>query len=215
MNALEHGLILEDHPDARIWLSEAVLAAFPGIELATCTTLKDSLKNVEARSPHLALVDLQLPDGSGLDLIERLNAGHPDCIVVVATVYEDDSHLFSALRAGAHGYVLKDEPQDSVAHMLRGIVAGQPALSPKIARRLLNHFRPEPESAAVRLTEREEDVLSLLAKGFTVKKVAELLEISPNTAAGYVKTIYRKLNISSRAEATLEATQRGLVGRSM
>lgn len=115
------------------------------------------------------------------------------------------------MRAGANGYVLKDEARATVVDMLLGIVAGRPALSPKIARRLLNHFRPVEAAGTVGLTEREQDVLALLAKGFTVKKVADLLEITPNTAAGYVKVIYRKLNISSRAEAALEATQRGLV----
>ena len=210
---MQHGFILEDHAEARAWLTDAVRKAFPGIEIAACATLQQGYDALEAQSPALALVDLQLPDGAGVDMIARLNAEHPDCVVIVATVYEDDAHLFAALRAGAHGYVLKDEPQPAVVELLLGTVAGRPALSPKIARRLLDHFRPDAASVSDGLTEREQDVLALIAKGFTVKKVAELLEISPNTAAGYVKIIYRKLNISSRAEATLEATQMGLVDR--
>lgn len=215
MNDIEHGLILEDHADAREWLAQAVVGAFSGIDLVSCVTVGDAITTADECALQLALVDLQLPDGSGIELIEHLNQHQPECLVIVATVYEDDTHLFSALRAGAHGYVLKDEPQESVRQMLHGIVAGRPALSPKIARRLLDHFRPEESVSQPALTEREEDVLALLAKGFTVKKVADLLEISPNTAAGYVKTIYRKLNISSRAEATLEASHRGLVGSSI
>lgn len=208
-----HGFILEDHAGAREWLASAMRSAFPGVELVKTERLKDGFQQVSEQAPQLALIDLQLPDGSGIDMIRHLNETTPECVVVVATVFEDDSHLFSALRAGAQGYVLKDEAQDAVVGMLLGIVAGRPALSPKIARRLLDHFRPETNDMAVGLTDREEEVLTLLAKGLTVRSVAEFLEISPNTAAGYVKTIYRKLNISSRAEATLEATQRGLVGK--
>ncbi|MCR9261055.1 MAG: response regulator transcription factor [Pseudomonadaceae bacterium] len=213
MNSPGLALILEDHEDARAWLSAAVTAAFPGVELAQCPTLESALSELDRQVPWLAIVDLQLPDGSGLRLIERLSVHRDACTIVVTTVFEDDAHVFAALRAGAQGYLLKDEPQASVVTMLAGIIEGRPALSPKIARRVLDHFhRAAPEVPEASLTEREQDVLALLAKGFTVKKVADLLEISPNTAAGYVKTIYRKLQVSSRAEATLEARRRGLIG---
>ena len=131
---------------------------------------------------------------------------------MVTTIFEDDGHLFPALRAGAQGYVLKDLPQEQLAAMLVGIERGQPPLSPSIARRLLSFFNPPVPAASPDenpLTERETEVLRLIAKGFSVPKVAEQLGISRNTTAGYLKDIYRKLQVNSRAEATLAAARRG------
>jgi DNA-binding NarL/FixJ family response regulator len=172
------------------------------------------LRGVAAKPP-LALIDLGLPDGSGLQIIEALKRDVPNCVTVVSTVFDDDAHLFPALRAGAQGYVLKDEPIESLATMLTGIVSGQPPLSPSIARRLLRHFQPlgstPTGSNDSELTARETEVLRLIAKGFTVPQVADTLTLTRNTVAGYLKDIYRKLRVSTRAEATLEAARRGLV----
>jgi len=137
---------------------------------------------------------------------------------VVATMFDDDAHLFPALRAGAQGYVLKDETESELVRLLVGISNGQPPLSASIARRVLMHFAAiAPQSAPAtitgeHLTERESDTLKLIAKGFNVPKIAELLGISKHTVAGYVRDVYRKLSVSSRAEATMAAAQRGLVG---
>lgn len=203
-------LVIEDLPDARAWLQDAASEAFPDAAVVGVGTLAEALDELKSRSPDLALVDLGLPDGSGQDFILAATGSSPDTISVVTSIFGDDSHLFSALRAGARGYVLKDRSRESLADMLRGIVEGKPPLSPTIARRLLNHFR-EPESEDAGLTAREREVLTLLAKGLTVAGVAELLGITANTASGYVKNVYRKLNVSCRAEATLEAARRGLI----
>lgn len=106
--------------------------------------------------------------------------------------------------------MLKDRSRDALVEMLRGIVDGKPPLSPSIARRLLGHFH-DPDAVGCDLTPREREVLTLLAKGLTVSHVGDLLGITSNTASGYVKNVYRKLNVSTRAEATLEAVRRGLV----
>jgi DNA-binding NarL/FixJ family response regulator len=133
----------------------------------------------------------------------------------VATVFDDDGHLFPALRAGAEGYLLKDQAQAAVADALRGMGEGRPPLSPSIARRLLSHFRPvaaaAPTHSEITLTTRETDVLQAIAKGYTVHQVAGLLTLSPHTVAGYLKDVYRKLAVGNRAEATLEAARRGLI----
>jgi DNA-binding NarL/FixJ family response regulator len=168
----------------------------------------------------LALVDWSLPDGDGGQLIKALVAARPDAVVIVATIHDDDAHVFPALRAGATGYILKSQPAQVVVAQLQRIEQGEPALSPSIAARVLQHFRNQPstraddpvEDASVQqLTERELDVLRLIAKGFKSSEVAELLGLSSHTVTGYVRDIYRKLGISSRAEATLEAARRGLV----
>jgi len=207
---MARGLVLEDLPESQTWLRNVLEGAFPGMETPVAAPLADARDLTARVRPDIALVDLGLPDGSGVELIQLLNRDHPDCTCVVTTIFDDDQHLFPALRAGARGYLLKDQPQETLVTALQGIVHGHPPLSPGIARRLLGFFRPEGTSEAD-LTPREIDVLTCIAKGYTIARVAELLGLSRNTVAGYVKDIYRKLNVSSRAEATLEAARRGFV----
>jgi len=212
------GLVVDDLPEARSWLCDALAHAFPGIDIRAAGSLqsaRDELAREPAWRPAIALIDLGLPDGSGTDLITELRAGDSRVVTVVTTIFDDDSHLFGALKVGADGYVLKDQSRGQLVDMLAGIHAGQPPLSPSIARKLLQVFQEPKQSAAdpeAQLTSREQEVLTLIAKGYTVGRVAELLGITRNTAAGYVKSIYRKLNVSSRAEATLAAARQGLIG---
>ncbi len=205
-------LVVDDLVEARQWLVTALQAAFPGIEVDTAGSLGEALAKIEP-PPALALIDLGLPDGNGTQLIEALRARGAETLCIVSTVFDDDAHLFPALRAGAHGYVLKDRDRDMLAGMLRGIAAGQPPLSPSIARRVLRHFQPLPTGPVdeAALTPRETDVLRLTAKGLTLQGVADALGISRHTVSGYLKDIYRKLSVCTRAEATLEAARRGLV----
>lgn len=221
-------LVVDDLAPARAWLHKALQQAFDGIRIVEVASIAEALQVLKAHATDaqgqdpfdLALIDLGLPDGSGVRIIEALQQrGH--CLCVVSTVFDDDAHVFPALRAGAQGYVLKDLPAAALAQMLRGILEGQPPLSPSIARRLLRQFqatpaeRPsaEPVQQQEILTPRESEVLQLIAKGYTVQQSAITLGLSPHTAAGYVKDIYRKLSINSRAEATMEAARLGLVAR--
>ena len=210
-----HCLIVEDHPDAQRWLASAVEAAFPEVECHLAATLAEA-RGHTSQTFDLALLDIGLPDGNGLDLVEGLvDAGAQ---VIISSVYEDDAHLLQALKNGASGYLLKDHPKEELVELLNGIIVhGRPPLSPQIARKVLKFFSErEPEAETTtdpesNLTTRERDVLTLLAKGYTTRNVAELLDLSPHTVAGYAKTIYRKLNVTRRAEATLEANRLGLV----
>ncbi|WP_271679436.1 response regulator [Thermomonas mangrovi] len=210
--AFASALVVDDLPGARAWLAAAVEAAFPGIAVTLAGSVAEGLARIDP-PPALALVDLGLPDGSGIQLIEALQQRGAGTFCIVATVFDDDAHLFPALRAGAQGYVLKDRDRDALAAMLRGIVDGQPPLSASIARRLLRHFQPAVDAgeAQVPLTPRETEVLRLTAKGLTVGEVATVLALSRHTVSGYLKDIYRKLSVGTRAEATLEAARRGLV----
>lgn len=202
--------ILEDLEETRDWLGEITRAAFPGAALAFATSVAEAKRVLGGRAFDLALIDLGLDDGSGLEILEQL-CGRPGApIAVVTTIFDDDRSLFSALYAGADGYLLKARPPGELTAALVGILAGQPPLSPAISRRLLAHFA-RPDAGDPRLTAREIEVLSLVSKGFTVAATAQALSISPNTVAGYVKEIYRKLQVNSRAEAALEAQRRGLV----
>jgi DNA-binding NarL/FixJ family response regulator len=159
---------------------------------------------------ELALIDLALPDGSGIDLIRHMATAQPDCILVVASLYADDEYLFPALRAGAQGYLLKGEAPAKTAEALQGILRGEPPLSPAIAHRLLRAFRPCPIDPVSPMTPREREILGLVAKGHSVREVATRLSLSHHTVSDHLKRIYRKLNINSRAEAALEAARMGL-----
>lgn len=205
-------LVVEDRPATLQWLKAAVLSAFPAVQIETAESLAEARKLANS-SFDLALIDLELPDGSGVELIAELVNTQPGCVPVVATVYDDDEHLFAALRAGAHGYLLKEQGREDIARLLKGLVRGDAPLSPGIARRLLSVFRQprQPEAGVEPLTGREREVLTCIAKGYSLVEAAGLLGISHNTVAYHVKNIYQKLRINSRAEATLEAARMGLV----
>ena len=210
---LKHSIVVEDLPSSSRWLSQALAEAFAGIEVRTAASLAQARALLREGLPQIALIDLGLPDGSGVELIAQLARSAPECQCIVTTIFADDIHLFPALRAGAQGYLLKDQPREKIVQALKGIVAGEPPLSPVIARRLLNVFTPAAAAASeeARLTPRERETLTLIAKGCKLPEVAQRLAVTRNTAAGFIKSVYRKLNVSSRAEATLEAARMGLV----
>ena len=208
-------LLLEDLPDVAAWLAALLRERFPGIDVAHAPTLTQGLRLLDDDTAFdLALVDLGLPDGNGTALIQALSQRQPGCTIVVTTLFGDDAHVFPALRAGAHGYLLKDQPEEKLAAALDGILRGEPPLSPAIAQRLLRVFNAPPESAhpdTEQLTLREREVLVLVSKGCRLPELAERLQISRHTVSDHLKHIYRKLKVNSRAEATLEAARLGLV----
>lgn len=204
--------ILEDLPESQEWLTRALSLAFPGVVVEVSASVAGARAHLEhCLPPEIALVDLGLPDGSGVAVVEELKRRFPACLCVVASIFNDDAHVFPALRAGAMGYLLKDQPVETIVAALRGIAAGTPPISPAIARRMLAFFQPGGSEQLPELTDRETEVLRLIAKGVTQGECARLLGLSPHTVPGYVKDIYRKLNVSSRAEAALVARDMGLV----
>jgi DNA-binding NarL/FixJ family response regulator len=211
-------LLLEDLPEIRVWLKALVLQVFPRAVVSEASRVHDALGLVSAIPFQLALIDLGLPDGSGVDVVSALRESQPEAQSVVVTIHDDDEHLFPALQAGAFGYILKEQPRELIAEQLQRISSGEPPLSPSIARRVIAHFAAQEKPQAdlmphVQLTERESEVLLRVAKGFTLPEIAVQLELSRHTISDYVKQIYRKLNVSSRAEAALEAQRLGLFRR--
>jgi DNA-binding NarL/FixJ family response regulator len=205
-------LLLEDHTDTRIWLKDLLMEALDGITVLEAETIGEAKLILEGNIINLALLDINLPDGSGIDLARDITATSNDTYIVMTTIFDDDKHLFAALQAGAKGYLLKEQPRTQLIQHIQGILKGEPPLSPSIARRILTYFQDAPvQKSDSCLSKREEEVLTLAAKGYKTKEISKMLEISLNTTAGYLKSIYKKLNISSRAEATLEATKLGLV----
>lgn len=213
-------LVLEDHVETSAWLVSIISATFPGAEVRVARSLREGYALLGALldgpgAPWLALVDLGLPDGSGLEMLRHLAEYAPQTRRVVTTAYGDDAYLLEAISAGAQGYLLKEEEPELLAENLRRIERDEPPLSPSIARRMLAHFggvqRPStPEADLLDLTARETETLSLLARGLTIAEAAHQLGLSAHTVAGYSKIIYQKLHVSTRAEATREAVRRGL-----
>ena len=195
---MKTGLIIEDVPDAQRWLTEALQDVYPKIKIRCAGSLKQALEIVASEDFDIALVDLNLPDGSGVEALKQIRRDSLQTLCIVVTIYDDDQHLFPALQAGAQGYLLKDQSRKQISQRLKGIALGESPLSPAIARRLLSHFSAPEAVPENNLAARETEVLTLIAKGIKLTEVAELLTISRHTAAGYVKEIYRKLNISSQ-----------------
>jgi two-component system nitrate/nitrite response regulator NarL len=241
-------LIVEDNPVARSFLTRVVRESFSDAlvitEAGDLETARRQIgplrEGVQALDPFkLILVDLELPDGNGMELLAELGA-YP-ATKIVTTLYSDDDHLFPALQCGADGYLLKEDRFEVLVEELQKIVRGQPPLSPAIARRLLTHFRHGPGGGSApnntgpvalssgfqssrpmptgrgapldheRLTPRESEVLTYLSKGFTIKEIANLMGIKWFTVNDHIKSIYKKLNVSSRAEAAVLASKQGLV----
>ena len=227
-------LIMEDNPVARSFLCRVVRESFSDAQqIVEAGDLETARRQIQlAGGPtaapgsepfKLILVDLELPDGNGLELLAELSR-YP-ATKVVTTLYSDDDHLFPALQRGADGYLLKEDRFEVLVEELQKIVRGQPPLSPAIARRLLTHFRDGPTPAPAgprpppveqpldheRLTPRETEVLTYLSKGFTIKEIASLMGIKWFTVNDHIKSIYKKLNVSSRAEAAVLASKQGLV----
>lgn len=209
---MKTALILEDMPESQDMLCELAQAAFPGVVTQCAADVAGALELLSRQVFDLALIDLALPDGCGTAVVQALAQRASPCMIVVASLFDDDEHLFPALRAGAQGYLLKDQPFEQLVQQLQGIGAGQPPLSPSVARRLLAHFRPFPEAGGpgTELTPREREVLTLLARGISSAKIGQALGISRHTVGDHVKNLYRKLNISSRAQAALQAQSLGL-----
>jgi DNA-binding NarL/FixJ family response regulator len=204
--------IIEDISETRQWLVGLVKEAFPDCFVKEARDVRQGVQLARGLGQDLALIDLGLPDGSGIDVVQAFKSHQPDALLVVATVMGDDASIMAALSAGAHGYLLKDSPSDLFVSQLAQLKHGFPALSPSIARRIMEHFastnfQPEP---TYDLTAREREVLSLVGRGLRNQEVATTLGLTTHTISGYIKSIYQKLGISTRAQAALKANRMGL-----
>lgn len=204
--------MLEDHPNIQQWVIKLCRKVFPHAVINAAGTVAEAVKAIDSK-PDLLMADLNLPDGRGDTVIAKFKANNKATHCVVLTSFDDDNHLFSALKAGADGYLLKDQDDDELTEMLKGILIGKPPLSPLIAMKLMQQFKvddPQDKADLLLLTPRENETLTMIAKGFSVKESAKFMGISHHTVSGYIKEIYRKLHVNSRAEAAALATKMGL-----
>lgn len=204
-------LIIEDVKSTLAWLVSIVSEVFPAAAVATAETLAAARDACNQNDFDLLLLDLGMPDGSGLDLIRSLRKSSADSpYIVVTTIFDEDEFVRSALRLGANGYLLKDDAREDMVRNLRNLTQSRPPVSTRALNRILGHYQPDTADM-IALTAREEDVLRFIAKGYNVSETADMLNLTSNTVKGYLKTVYSKLNISTRAEATAEAIRRNLV----
>lgn len=205
-------LLVEDFGEIRQWMGSLLREAFGKVKIAEAVTVAQAYKLLDAIQFDLTIIDLNLPDGSGIDILHRIREQGSTALCVVATAYDDDEHILMALNAGADGYLIKDQTTEQLIHDLQGILAGSPPLSPPIARRIMKLVKKNPaETILIPLTVREEEVLTYIAKGLNRTDISKLLGLSVHTVTAHVRSIYEKINISSRAEAAVEAVRRGLI----
>lgn len=168
------------------------------------------------------LVDLGLPDGSGIDVIRAAHTKWPECNIMVSTAFGDELHVMQSLEAGATGYLLKDSSPASIASEIRSLHQGGSPISPLIARQILMRFREQDklqpatplaaDKSRAPLSAREQQVLEYITKGFTAEEIARLMSISRHTVLTFVRRVYKKLEVSSKTQAIYEARSQGLLG---
>lgn len=204
-------LIVEDIEEVSAWLEQQVVSLFDARMVCRVGNFSEAREAMGQQEWQLVLLDLGLPDGDGTDLIRPIKERSSSTHCVVTTIFDDSEHVFPALASGADGYLLKDETEDEFRSNLKGIIEGRPPLSRSVAQKMLSSFRcTEPPADRSLLTPREEDILLLIAKGYSCKTAATALDISHHTAAGYLKSVYKKLQVNTRAEATLKAINMGI-----
>ena len=216
-------LIVEDDP-AFCARYAAMLANDPSFEVvASVGTGGEGLAMLDLRKPDILLVDLGLPDISGIEVIRHASQTLPLCECMVVTVFGDEEHVLASIEAGAAGYLLKDASEESFLSGIRELINGGSPISPIIARRLLRRFHADTpgdsiaadkatdEASSVALSVREREILLLASKGFNYPEMGKLMGISPHTVTSHVKKIYRKLAVHSRGEAVFEANRMGLI----
>jgi DNA-binding NarL/FixJ family response regulator len=179
-------------------------------------TVAQALTMLEGPAADVLVVDLGLPDGSGIDVIGAAHRAWPDCGIMVSTTFADDRHVIPSIEAGAAGYLLKDSSADGMAEEIRCLHAGGSPISPRIARQILLRFRPPgqvqmPPAVANPLSPRERETLEFITKGFSYDEIAGLMGVSRNTIMTFVRRIYEKLEVTSKAEAIYEARSHGIL----
>ena len=208
--------LVEDEPVTRERIRSAIDCHEELTVIASVGSCQEGREVINELKLDVLLVDLGLPDGHGLELIQLAQTVTPATEIMVITVFGDEKNVLSAIEAGATGYLLKDGNAEYVGQSIKQMLNGGSPISAVIARHLLKRFKSQSDvlpiaEDAPRLTNREQQVLELVAKGFSYAAISTTLELSVNTTTSHIKHIYRKLSVNSRGEAVFEAMQLGLI----
>jgi len=198
--------IVEDSKTTREGL-ETIVNLSPDFRcVCTCSTAEEALKVLPKLEPELVLMDIQLPNLSGVDCVARLKSLLPAVKAIMVTVYEDPDRIFRALRAGASGYLLKRSTPEEVLGAMREIQQGGGAMSGEIARKVIGYFREQTTVKAEvdELTSREREVLELVVHGLSNKEISDRLSVTVDAVRWHLKHIYQKLHVHSRTEAAMK-----------
>jgi DNA-binding NarL/FixJ family response regulator len=207
-------LIADDHPLFRKGM-RTLLDSIPQVTVVgEATTGQEAVARALALQPDVILLDLQMPAGGGLGAISELRKGGSASHILVVTLFDDDESVFAALKAGARGYVLKDADEAEMVRAIEAVALGEAIFSPTIAARLMDYFAAPPGPQAgesfPELTDREREVLVLIARGLSNAQIAEALSISLKTVRNHASNIYNKLQVADRLQAALRARAAGL-----
>ena len=207
-------LIADDHPLVRSGL-RALLAATEDLEgVGEAATGEEAVALAASLQPDVIVMDLRMPGLNGIEATRRIVQTHPQMRILVITLFEDDDSVFAALRAGARGYLLKDANEVEVLRAIRAVSSGEAIFSATIAQRLLDFFAsPRPTQAVLPfpdLTDREREILTLIAQGRKNAEIAHSLVITPKTVRNYISSIFSKLQVADRAQAIIRAREAGL-----
>ena len=206
-------LVAEDHPLFRKGVI-SLLSSVPEFEVVgEATSGKEAVARATELQPDVVLMDLQMPGGNGIEATREIVHESPSIRVLVVTLFEDDDSVFMALRAGARGYVLKDADEDELVRAIRAVGRGEAIFSPAVAERVLAYFAGAPLAAPrvfPPLTDREREILNLIARGHPNPSIARELSLSTKTVGNYVSNIFAKLQVADRAQAMIRAREAGL-----
>jgi DNA-binding NarL/FixJ family response regulator len=207
-------LIADDHPLVRSGM-RALLGAAEDVEVVgEASTGEEAVTLAASVQPEVIVMDLAMPGINGIEATRRIMLAHPQMRILVITLFEDDDSVFAALRAGARGYILKDANEVEVLRAIRAVSSGDAIFSPTIAQRLIDFFAaPRPAQAALPfpdLTEREREILTLIAQGRSNTEIAQTLVISLKTVRNYISSIFSKLQVADRSQAIIRAREAGL-----
>ena|SRR5579859_3808964 len=207
-------LIADDHPLVRSGLRALFLTAEDMEVVGEAATGEEAVTLAERLQPDVIVMDLRMPGMNGIEATRRIVQAHPQMRILVVTLFEDDDSVFAALRVGARGYILKDASEDEVLRAIRAVSSGDAIFSATIAQRLLDFFAsPRPAQTVLPfpdLTDREREILTLIAQGRRNAEIAQSLVISMKTVRNYISSIFSKLQVADRAQAIIRAREAGL-----
>ena len=207
-------LIADDHAPLREGL-RALLQSVPDLEVVgEAATGDEAIALAASLQPDVILMDIKMPEVNGIEATRRILHISPHISILVVTMFEDDDSVFAALRAGARGYLLKGALKAEILRAIRGVSSGEAIFGPSIAKRLMQYFSaPKPAVSSQifpELTEREREILNLIAQHYTNIEIAERLSLAPKTVRNHVSNIFTKLQVADRAQAIIRAREAGL-----